>query len=148
MSSPAGAEIRVIMMAAWTALTASAPTSGSPVHDGSAHGSPVDNAACLSPALLRCRPSTSAIVSCFARRAVCEQVAWLAVQHRAQPGQRAEPHGPGMAVLQDRQVHDSDADPFRELGQGHLALHEQLIEANPDPGCLIVRGGRAVGSRT
>jgi len=26
-------------------------------------------------------------------------------------------------------------------------MHEQLIEANPDPGCLIVRGGRVVGSR-
>src|SRR5215469_11816973 len=63
--------------------------------------------------VLACRAPT--------RRLVEEQVARLAFECLAELGQRAEPDGPGAAILQYGQVHDRDADPLRQLRQRHLA---------------------------
>jgi anti-sigma regulatory factor (Ser/Thr protein kinase) len=43
---------------------------------------------------------------------MAEQVAGLAAERLAEPGQGAEPDRPGVAVLQDRQVDHADADPL------------------------------------
>src|SRR6516225_11832704 len=69
---------------------------------------------------------------------VAEQVAGLAVECLAEPGQGAEPDRPGMAVLQDGQVDHADADPFGQLGQGHAPVGEELVEVDDD--------GVAIGS--
>jgi hypothetical protein len=46
------------------------------------------------------------------RAVMAEQVAGLAVERLTEPGQRAEPDRPRVAVLQDGQVDHADADPL------------------------------------
>src|ERR1700684_3648957 len=67
-----------------------------------------------------------------ARAVMAEQVAGLAVERLAEPGQGAEPDRPGVAVLQDGQVDHADADPFGELGQGHVPVGEELVKVGDD----------------
>src|ERR1700693_6251958 len=72
---------------------------------------------------------------------MAEEVAGLAVERLAEPGQGAEPDGPGVAVLQDGQVDHADADPLRKLGQGHAPVGEELVEVDDD-GVVIGSRGR------
>src|ERR1700684_2007422 len=67
-----------------------------------------------------------------ARAVMAEQVAGLAVERLAKPGQGAEPDRPGVAVLQDGQVDHADADPLGQLGQGHAPVGEELVEVDGD----------------
>src|SRR5260370_45331 len=73
---------------------------------------------------------------------VTEQVAGLAAEHVAKPGERGEPDRFRPAVLQDRQVHDRDADPVGELGEGHAALGEQPVQVHLDRVPGLVGTGR------
>ena len=66
------------------------------------------------------------------RVVVAEQVTGLAVERLAEPGQGAEPDRPGVAVLQDGQVHHADPDPLGEFGQGQAPVGEQLAEVDGD----------------
>src|ERR1035438_2693839 len=70
---------------------------------------------------------------------MAEQVAGLAVEGLAEPGQGGEPDRPGVAVFQDGQVDYADADPLGELGQGHVQVGQQLVEVDGD--------GVAIGDR-
>jgi hypothetical protein len=72
---------------------------------------------------------------------MAEQVAGLAAERLAEPGQGAEPDRPGVAVLQDGQVDHADADPVGELGQGHAPVGEELVEVDGD-GVVIGDRGR------
>src|SRR5580658_2630458 len=72
---------------------------------------------------------------------MAEQVAGLAAERLAEPGQGAEPDRPGVAVLQDGQVDHADADPLGQLGQGHTPVGEELVEVDGD-GVVIRDGGR------
>src|SRR6202050_2841815 len=74
-----------------------------------------------------------------ARAVMAEQVAGLAVECLAEPGQGAEPDRPGVAVLRDGQVAHAHADPLGELGQGHAPSGEKLVEVDDD--------GVAIGDR-
>src|ERR1700684_2625842 len=67
-----------------------------------------------------------------ARAVMAEQVAGLAVECLAEPGQGAEPDRPGVAVLQDGQVDHADVDPLGELGQGHAPSGEDFVEVDDD----------------
>src|SRR5450755_4120979 len=71
---------------------------------------------------------------------MAEQVAGLAVERLAEPGQGAEPDRPGVAVLQDGQVDHADADPLGELGQGHAPVGEELVEVDGDGVAIAIRG--------
>ena len=67
-----------------------------------------------------------------------EEVTGLAVQHRAQRAQRAEPHRPGPPVLEHRQVGERDAHPVGEVGQRHAPLGQQLVDVHLHP-VLVLR---------
>src|SRR5579862_6689207 len=71
---------------------------------------------------------------------MAEQVAGLAVECLAEPGQRAEPDRPGVAVLQDGQVDHADADPLGKLGQGHAPVGKELVEVDGDGVSVRSRG--------
>jgi hypothetical protein len=74
-----------------------------------------------------CKPERFSLSAC-----VSYQVAWLAVQYLAEPGKSSEPDRTGMTVLQDRQVHDGYPGTVGQLGQGHAAVSQKLIEVYLD----------------
>jgi len=74
------------------------------------------------------------------RRRTAEQIAGLTVEHLAQLGQRAEPDSPGVAILQDRQIHDRHPGPLGQFGQGHSARPQNPVQMHLD--VMVGYGGR------
>src|SRR5207247_8944237 len=66
-----------------------------------------------------------------------------ALEGRPGPGQSAEADGPGAAILEYGQVDDGHADAVRQLGERHLPLAEQCVEAYRDRRRLVLAVGRA-----
>src|SRR5262249_59691237 len=85
--------------------------------------------------------TASAIPCCGLIGVVAQQVAWLAIEGAAEPGQGAEADGPGPAVLEHGQVDDGHADAVRQLGQRHVPLAEQRVEAYRDRRRLVLAVG-------
>jgi hypothetical protein len=71
---------------------------------------------------------------------MAEQVAGLAAEDLAEPGQGAEPDRPGMAVFEDGQVDHADTDQLGKLGQRHAPLGEKLVEVDDDGVAITGRG--------
>src|SRR4051794_3991622 len=61
-----------------------------------------------------------------------QQITRLAVEHLAEPRQRREADRARVVVLEDREVRVGHADALRELGERHLALEQQAVDADLD----------------
>jgi hypothetical protein len=74
-----------------------------------------------------------------------QQVSRLAVQHPTEPGERGEPDRSRVPVLQDRQVHDRDADPLGQLGERQRVFwslyHRVPLTFTVSDGAVMARGG-------
>jgi hypothetical protein len=60
------------------------------------------------------------------------QVAGLAAESFTDLRKGREPYRAGMAILQDRQVHDCYPCPVGQLGQGHATVGQEVIEVYLD----------------
>jgi hypothetical protein len=78
---------------------------------------------------------------CGNRRGHGEELTRLALEHIAQRGQGGEPHRPGPAVLEHRQVGQRDPDLLGQFGEGQAPTSQHFIDVYLHP---VLLGGQQI----